>query len=378
MKKLTIEEMHNLAQEHKGMCLSNDYVNARTKLSWKCDKGHEWRATPDSIKRGTWCKICGYKKTAAAKRLSIEEMDKIAESRGGKCLSGNYVDAHTKLIWSCSKGHHWEAKPNNIQQGSWCPECHGKKKLTIQDMHHIAKNRGGKCLSSNYVNVSTKLLWECSEGHQWKAAPNNIQQGKWCAQWSGRMKLSIDEMRQIAKEKGGKCLSKKYENSQTKLLWECSKGHRWKAIPNSIKRYSWCPKCSGLEKLSIERMQKVANERGGKCLSKKYQNARTKLLWECSEGHQWKATYDKIGQGRWCPECSAWMGERICREFFKQLFRNDFPKSYPKWLRNKDGNQLELDGYYGNAGVDIGGEISREELKTVAGVGSAGRKKENK
>jgi hypothetical protein len=303
MKKLTIEEMHKLAQKREGKCLSSDYINARTKLLWKCDNGHEWRATPDSIKRGSWCKICGYKKTADAKRLSIEEMNKIAESRGGKCLSDNYVDAHTKIIWSCSKGHHWEAKPNSIQQGQWCPECSGKKKLKIQDMHRLAKYRGGKCLSSTYVNVKTKLLWECSEGHRWKAAPNNIQQGKWCAQCSGRMKLSIDEMQQIAKEKGGKCLSKKYENNQTKLLWECSKGHRWKAIPN-IKRGSWCPYCAGRGK-TIKDMQKLAKKRGGKCISSKFLGARTKLLWKCAKGHNWKATPDSIRQGSWCLQCSG-------------------------------------------------------------------------
>jgi hypothetical protein len=24
------------------------------------------------------------------------------------------------------------------------------------------------------------LLWQCAHGHQWKAKPNKIQQGRWC------------------------------------------------------------------------------------------------------------------------------------------------------------------------------------------------------
>ena len=39
------------------------------------------------------------------------------------------------------------------------------------------------------------------------------------------------------------------------------------------------------------------------------------------------------------------MGERICREFFNQLFNCEFKKIYPDWLRNEDGKKLELDGY---------------------------------
>ncbi len=346
--------MQEIAESRGGKCLSELYVNAHTKSLWECANEHQWKATPDSIKRGTWCPICGYRRSADAaklRRLNIEEMQEIAESRGGKCLSDTYLNAHTKLIWRCSIGHRWEAKPNSIQQGAWCPECRGKTKLKIQDMYRLAKDHGGKCLSSTYVNSRTKLLWECKVGHRWKATPNNIQQGKWCAYCSGRIKLTIDEMRQIAKARGGKCISNKYINNQTNLLWECSEGHRWEAVPNSIKHGSWCRKCAGLEKLTIDYMQNVAEERGGKCLSKKYQNARLKLLWECSEGHRWKATYDKIGQGSWCPECSAGMGERICREFFKQLFSNDFPKSYPKWLVNEKGNQMELDGHCESLGL---------------------------
>ncbi|PKM92484.1 MAG: hypothetical protein CVU81_00175, partial [Euryarchaeota archaeon HGW-Euryarchaeota-1] len=43
---------------------------------------------------------------------------------------------------------------------------------------------------------------------------------------------------------GGKCLSTKYINANTKLKWQCKEGHRWEAIPSSIKKGSWCPVCA--------------------------------------------------------------------------------------------------------------------------------------
>ena len=119
-------------------------------------------------------------------------------------------------------------------------------------------------------------------------------------------KLTIKEMHNLAKKKQGKCLSKKYIGGHTKLKWMCSKEHVWKATPFSIMHAeTWCPVCSGNIILTIKEMHQMAKERGGKCLSNKYINARTKLKWMCSKGHIWKTAADKIRRGHWCQRCSA-------------------------------------------------------------------------
>ncbi|MBU4445862.1 hypothetical protein KJ656_12420 [bacterium] len=278
-------------------------------------------------------------------KYTIEDMQKIAKERGGKCLSKKYINTHTKLKWQCEKNHVWENTPSNIKKGQWCRECAGLKKLSIEEMQEIARERGGKCLSKKYINANKNLKWQCSEGHIWENKPANIKRGQWCRECAGLKILDIKEMREIAKERGGKCLSEKYLGNKTKLKWQCKLGHIWEAVPSSVKRGSWCPECAANVKLNIQEMKKIAKERGGKCLSKKYVNVETKLKWQCSEGHIWEATPSKIKIGRWCPECSVGLGERICRIFFEQLFKKKFPKYRPKWLVNKENNQMELDGY---------------------------------
>ncbi len=174
-------------------------------------------------------------------------MKQIAEKHNGKCLSPTYTDAHTKLLWKCSEGHRWEAIPAIIKRGTWCPECYYNKiKVTLKEMQQIAEKRGGKCLSQSCNGSRTKLLWECSEGHRWKATAANIKHGNWCHKcYYNGMKLTIEEMQQIAEQRGGKCLSKEYVNAKTKLLWECSKNHIWRATPSTIKAGKWCPACAG-------------------------------------------------------------------------------------------------------------------------------------
>ena len=300
MVKLTIEEMQEIAKSRGGMCLSKEYINAHTKLKWQCAEGHVWKSRPYSVKQGYWCIICAEKM-----KLTIEEMQEIAESRGGLCLSKKYVNNSTKLKWQCAEGHVWEAAPGNVKQGSWCPFCAGLAKLTIEEMRQLAESRGGKCLSNEYVNRENKLKWQCAEGHAWEATSNSVKQGRWCPICAGTLRLTIEEMQKIAESRGGKCLSKEYVNNYNKLKWQCAEGHVWKATPNNVKQGSWCPFCAGKKKLTIEEMQELAESRGGKCLSKKYINAHTKLKWQCAKGHIWEAAPSHVKQGNWCIICAG-------------------------------------------------------------------------
>jgi len=54
-------------------------------------------------------------------------------------------------------------------------------------MREIAKSRGGKCLSDKYVNGKIKLRWKCKEGHLWSASPANVtQHNSWCRKCSAK------------------------------------------------------------------------------------------------------------------------------------------------------------------------------------------------
>lgn len=232
----------------------------------------------------------------------IDQLHQIAEERGGECLSCQYKGATKKLLWECAKGHQWEAAPDSIKRGTWCPYCAGRAKLTIVEMHKTARDHGGMCLSDK---IATKLLWECSEGHRWEATAANVKRGTWCPHCARTVKRTIEEMHRLAEDRGGRCLSDVYKSGHAKLRWECSKGHQWEAGSANIRLYGrWCPVCAGNVKRTLEDMQSAAEKRGGKCLSVTYKNCNTNLLWECGEGHQWEALPSNILRGTWCRKCS--------------------------------------------------------------------------
>ncbi|MBT3514691.1 MAG: hypothetical protein HN474_05190 [Nitrospina sp.] len=289
------------------------------------------------------------------KKLTIEEMHQIARKRKGKCLSSIYINSKTPLNWQCQKKHVWPAMPLNVKnKKSWCGTCAKNKKGTIEEMRLIANEKGGECLSKKYINANTHLSWKCVLDHKFQATPSKVKnRNQWCGRCNKKPKGTLSEMRKIAKKRGGKCLSGKYTNSKTQIIWQCKEKHpSWPAFPYDIKQGKWCPYCAGNIKGSIEEMQEIAKNRGGKCLSKEYTNNYTTLKWECAQKHRWSALPLSIkNHGTWCSLCSRGLGERICREFFKQLFKDKFPPSYPLWLVNNKGNKLELDGYSKSLGI---------------------------
>ena len=243
-------------------------------------------------------------------------------------------------------------------------------KLTIEDMQKIAKERDGKCLSKNYKNKETKLLWKCNkDGYEWWATSGSIKNNNnWCPKCSNHIKHTIEEMHNIAKERDGKCLSKEYINAHTNIIWKCNKdGYEWESCYHSISKGSWCPKCNNKLKLNIGDMKKIAEERNGVCLSNKYINSSKKLRWKCNVCDTiWKAPYTNIYSGSWCPNCrSMFYSESIFRKIIEQRTGLKWPKKRPQWMKVGKNGPRELDIY--NKELKIAIEYNDHKSKLYKG-----------
>lgn len=50
-------------------------------------------------------------------KLQKKQLNRAREhaiSKGGNCLSNEYIAGHEKLSWACSNGHIWEASFSNV------------------------------------------------------------------------------------------------------------------------------------------------------------------------------------------------------------------------------------------------------------------------
>ena len=127
MNKLTIEytkeKIKELAVKYE--CLSDVYVNARTKLLLRCDKGHEFWMNWRCFQMGQRCPECNLER----QRLGIEyiknKTKEIAE--GYEYLSDVYMNSKIKLKFKCNNNHEFWMKWDHFSKEHRCPICWKEK-----------------------------------------------------------------------------------------------------------------------------------------------------------------------------------------------------------------------------------------------------------
>lgn len=232
----------DIAKEKGGRCVSDEYISFRSNLEWECNKSHKWVASLRNIKeRDGWCPVCrdhkrkhlllikikpiltkkgwdtvegeieGWKKRTLtikcneghewlASPQSIKynncpecvkrcydrdkhmlEIKQIVEAREGEIISGSYQNLKSVFVVKCERGHEWKAKAAGLKNNKWCPTCHGRNnKEQLKTIRFLAEQNGGKCLSNEYIGKDDKLEFECMNGHTFWMSPNNVKNGQRC------------------------------------------------------------------------------------------------------------------------------------------------------------------------------------------------------
>jgi len=251
-------------------------------------------------------------------RIGLQKVQEFIKNKwNGQCLSDNYINCHTKLLLECQYQHQWEATWSSIRVGKWCPQCStlSGERITRLFFENIFNNKFLKFRADwlrNSHGYKMELDGYCSE----------LGIG---FEHHGLQHYQINQFSNTFEK-----LAKRQQDDKHKIA--LCQAHKIKLIivpqvPNLIpldklKNFIF-EKCQemniiyptnldlqinfNLEPISYEYLkiyQKIAESKGGKCLSDVYVNSGEKLLFECQNKHQWKAIPDNIkNKGTWCPIC---------------------------------------------------------------------------
>ncbi len=188
--------------------------------------------------------------------------------------------------------------------------------------HTFAEKKNAMCLSKVYVNNVTPLMMKCSICDTiWKIRPANIKSGKWCPicarskvnglmeeKYELKRRTAFEKVKEIVKSKNAILVSNKIDRKDTKLKVICNSSHHFLIRYDHLLNGHFCKKCADIfnsdkQRSNLEEMQKIAQLRKGKCLSKDYINSHANLWWSCDQGHLWKATPINVKRGTWCQNC---------------------------------------------------------------------------
>ena len=117
-------------------------------------------------------------------------------------------------------------------------------------------------------------------------------------------------------EKNGDLTPEKITSgSQKKVWWRCDQGHEWESVPyERAKRGTGCPYCTGkrilpgmdLASLYPHLAEQWHSRRNGEFRPEAVlPGSHRSVWWQCSAGHEWKATINSRVNGSGCPICAG-------------------------------------------------------------------------
>lgn len=304
--------------------------------------------------------------------------------------------------WICKKGHEWETTiVSRTAVGAGCPYCAGKRATEDRNLEHVHPqlskqwhpNKNLPLLPSNVVPESSKKFWwQCINGHEWQASPNNRSRHPNCPQCVGKKASPQNNLEvnnpELVKEwdliSNGELLPNSVlSNSTIKVWWRCSKGHLWKASVNNRNQGRGCPYCSnkavGVENNLLLKMPEIAaqwlhSKNGGLNPSDVTPGSRKRVWWKCYYGHEWESTVmNRTSSHSGCPVCSPQTSKLELRIY------TEVKSIFPKTLRRQKIAGKECDVFIPelNLGIEIDGgywhknklEKDREKNKAFINAG---------
>jgi len=194
-------------------------------------------------------------------------------------------------------------KPEEIAEND------SKSEYTLKDCQTFVKNKNGKCLSDEFIDIHTPIRWQCGFDHEpWEASFNELKNNEsWCPKCNIKgYKYTLQDCQTYAKNQDGECLSDGYEKNRVMMRWGCNrcKNNNITKTFTSVLRYNIC-KCDkvNIRKFTIEDCQAFAKTKNGFCLSGKadYVDIKSSLNWKCKNGHIWHNSFHRIkNEGYWC------------------------------------------------------------------------------
>ena len=165
------------------------------KVWWICSKGHEWQSTISHRSNGRGCPYCsgrkvlkGYNDLATINPSLADEWN---HNKNNDLTPDQVTAGSNKSVWwICKKGHEWEAKINNRNNGRNCPYCTSRKILCgyndLQTINPILaaewdyESNDGLTPMDVLPKSDKKVWWKCQYGHKWQSAVKNRSNGCGC------------------------------------------------------------------------------------------------------------------------------------------------------------------------------------------------------
>ena len=320
------------------------YPSSNKIVWWKCDKGHEWQASPNGrIIKGqtTGCPVCSGKRIVKGvndlftKRPDLEkywDFEKNNVNPYKLALKSNQY-----VYWKCDKGHSFKARIYSVVIGKMenvCPVCSNRVVLAgVNDMATTNPelinefNYDKNNFKPNEIHVySNKIVWwKCDKGHEWQASINSRAIRHYGCPYCSNQKLlkGFNDFATLCPDVLEFWDDKKNKKKPDEIIgsWsaqpiylKCKFGHSWKSTPGSFSRGSRCPVCGNkkvekgfndFETTHPEIAKQWHPTKNGDLSPSQFTYGSDYVAWwKCENGHSYQCSINRRAKGTGCSICA--------------------------------------------------------------------------
>lgn len=183
----------------------NVFAGSHKKYWFKCNKcSHSFEASPESVMKGGFCPFCSNRKLCALEDCGFCHKNSFASNKNSEFWDHEKNKKNPREVFrSCGKKfwfncgvckHSFDASPNNIVGGKFCPFCGGVRLCSEEDCEMCHKNsfassERSACwiLEKNkqtprevFAFAHKKYWFSCRRGHEFCSILSSISNGSWC------------------------------------------------------------------------------------------------------------------------------------------------------------------------------------------------------
>ena len=156
------------------------------KVDWKCGLGHTYPMMIKNRVRGSksTCTVCSGQLVVPGDNDMATTHPKLARQLVDTDPTTVVAGTNHSLWWRCSLGHHWSALGSSRVRGDGCPLCNNKRLHPgINDMATTHPSLARELVTDPttvFAGTGTRLLWQCSQGHRYRRSGNHRLLGSGC------------------------------------------------------------------------------------------------------------------------------------------------------------------------------------------------------
>jgi len=351
--KILQKDLIKLINNKDGTFINEKIVSSRRIITIQCNKDNNiWETPLFRLKKGAWCKVCFDRENKVDRKAILQ----LVAFKNYELLTVGELTRISRIKIRCIKhGFEWETCYGSLKYTTGKHNCRlcatGFPSLKV--INNFITSKNGILIKRLYDKNTDgrNLVVKCiKHDHVWKTRWDNLQKKIWCSKCAHENRtIKHEEIEALIESKNAILLTKNCFSATQKVKVKCLKDdYEWTTTWARINQNYWCPRCSGIEKYTTERVREILKEKGGELLDGYINNVKQKISVKCNCGNVFSSALSHIvNHNLWCQLCD--LSNSTQKRLYK-IVKEFFPKSEIKfnyrgfgWLKTKKSSSRNME-----------------------------------